>query len=91
MFNPLDYSDPIWFTDIDKYIVLVKLNGKYILEEGFNIQTKGSILRVTINDTIYRFGYVELPICFYISFGVIDLTQFNLISVQPIALTKYDY
>ena len=79
-----DYIDPIWSLQTDNYIVLLSKNNKCYLLEGHDIQTKDDILKITIGNSIYRFAYDYDGIFKNINYGVLDLTHFKVIDVQPI-------
>lgn len=79
-----DYIDPIWSLQTDNYIVLLSKNNKCYLLEGHDIQTKDDILKITIENSIYRFACDYDGIFKNINYGVLDLTHFKVIDVQPI-------
>ena len=79
-----DYIDPIWSLQTDNYIVLLSKNNKCYLLEGHDIQTKDDILKITIENSIYRLACDYDGIFKNINYGVLDLTHFKVIDVQPI-------
>ena len=63
--------------------MLRKGNDLYLVE-GHDIQTKDDILKITIENTIYRFACGDEGIFKNICYGVLDLTKLKVIDVQPI-------
>ena len=81
-----DYIDPIWALQTEKYIVMLRKGKKFYLLEGHDIQTKDNILKVTIENNIYRFACDDETIFKNIYCGVLDLTKLTIIDVQPIII-----
>lgn len=76
--------DPIWSLQSEHYIVLVKIKSKCYMKEAFNLQIGNGILKFEADSIIYRYACDEASVYQYIFAGVIDLTTFKLLDIQPI-------
>lgn len=76
--------DPMWSLQSEHYIVMIKIKNECYMKEAFNLQIGNGILKFEADDTIYRYACDDATICQYIFAGVINLTSFKLLDIQPI-------